>query len=258
MLFSSLPAKFLAIFGNGADASHIRTIPATSTDPNAASIALGFPPNTFVDPSAGGAPPDGRDVNGIFAQLSAWAQWQGAGGQVTFDTAVATAGGYPKYAVLASTTAGRFWQSTADNNTTNPDGGSPANWVLVAAQAATAAEVLAGTTAFKFVTPAALAGSLGTGDMLTHANGIVEQWGYAAGPFSGGTHAVAFTQPFVGTLTLTNPDIQLTVYNVDTGAADNLFVQLLSFDLSGFIFQLRFAGSGSPLVDGVKWRAIGR
>ena len=89
MQLSDIPAWFAKRFGADASGSHIRPVPATSVDPNAASMALGFPPNTFVDIGAGGAPPDGRDVNGILNFLSAWAQWQGLGGPTPRSRAIA-------------------------------------------------------------------------------------------------------------------------------------------------------------------------
>jgi microcystin-dependent protein len=62
--------------------------------------------------------------------LSAWAQWQAAGGAVIFDASFAASiGGYPKGAVLAALgVSGYYWICTADNNTNNPETGG-ANWV---------------------------------------------------------------------------------------------------------------------------------
>ncbi len=130
MQSTDIPAKFINPFGFGAAGANIRAVPATSADPNAASVQLGFPPNTFLDVSAGGKPPDGRDVNGILNQLSAWARWQAVGGAVLFDSAIATAGGYPKGARVASTTnPALVWVSTIENNTNNPDVTGSSGWV---------------------------------------------------------------------------------------------------------------------------------
>ncbi len=97
---------------------------------------------------------------------AAGAQWQAAGNYVPYDATFSTAiGGYPMGAVLTSTTLGVFWQSTAENNTTDPDGGSPANWARVIPIKASAAEVIAGTNDTDFITPKSLhdSGVLGGG-----------------------------------------------------------------------------------------------
>lgn len=258
MLNSSIPPKFAAVFANSAGTGFIRAIPSTTTDPNAASLALGFPPNTFTDISAGGEPPDGRDFNGLFNQITAWCRWMAAGGSVQYDSAFSSAnGGYPKFAVLCSTTPGIFWQSTADNNTTNPDGGSPANWIQVGAAKASAAEVLAGTVDTKFITPFSLATSLGTGNVLTHANGVIEQWGFATGPFGIGTFSVTFPAAFT-VADFDSLNIQLTVVDSDASLSDNIIADPRSQSTTGFVFQLRQTTGGTALIDGVSWRAIGR
>lgn len=187
MQLSDIPAWFAKRFGADASGSHIRPVPATSVDPNAASMALGFPPNTFVDIGAGGAPPDGRDVNGILNFLSAWAQWQGLGGPTPYDPAVSAAGGYPRGAVVMSASVnGRFFESTTNNNTTNPDTGG-AGWVIRVQRAASQSQVEAGTSNELAVTPAGL-GSAGydrvvaqnlvaNGGYRRFASGLKECWG---------------------------------------------------------------------------------
>jgi hypothetical protein len=127
---SGIPTKFLAVWASGTTSTYVRSVPVTTTDPNAASLALGWPPATFTPLASGGSPPDGRDANGINQAMTAWQQWQQAGGPITYDSTFQTAiGGYPKGAIVASaTTFGVWWLSTADNNTTNPDTGG-AGWV---------------------------------------------------------------------------------------------------------------------------------
>lgn len=128
MQFSDLPGWHLKRFAQDAAGAYVRSIPDTTVDPAAASFALGFPPQTFTDESAGGTPPDGRDFNGILNFLSSWAQWVGAGGPVPWNASIASATGYPKGAVVASgTTDGVWFRSTTDNNVTNPDAGG-AGW----------------------------------------------------------------------------------------------------------------------------------
>lgn len=131
MIIADVPTKLDIIWASGTTSTYVRAIPNTSSDPNAASLTLGFPPNTFVDVTSGGEPPDGRDWNGILQVLSAWSQWLSAGGAgaILYDSGFSAAvGGYPKYALLAAAAApGTFWISTVDNNTSDPDTGG-ANW----------------------------------------------------------------------------------------------------------------------------------
>lgn len=129
MLLSDIPAWFAKRFGQDAGGTYIRTVPLTTADPAAASFTIGFPPQTFTDEGAGGTPPDGRDFNGILNFLSAWAQWQGAGGGVPFNATIASNGGYPKGArLMSSVNPALVWVNQIDGNTTNPDGGGAADW----------------------------------------------------------------------------------------------------------------------------------
>ena len=130
MLLSSIPTKFQIPFANSATSTYVRNIPLSSADPVAASLTLGFPPATATPIAGGGTPPDVRDFNGILKLATTWQQWQAAGGQVQYDSVFSTAiDGYPTGAVLFSTVLNNYWFSTADNNVTNPDGGSSAGWL---------------------------------------------------------------------------------------------------------------------------------
>lgn len=135
MLASSIPTKFPFPFANSAGSSFIRPVPVASQigiNPGAASDTDGFVPLNFLVPSAGGIPPDGRDVNGILNQMSAWDMWQSVGGPVYYDAAQSTAiGGYPQGALLNAVgfQAG-YWWSEVDNNTSDPDTGG-ANWFFI-------------------------------------------------------------------------------------------------------------------------------
>ncbi len=133
------PTRFPIPFANGAGAGYIRAIPTPSQTPTSsdapASLTDGFPPLTFSPEASGGIPPNGKDFNGILNQLSAGVRWFQAGGQAIFNSTFAAAiGGYPKGAVLASaSTPGLMFVSTADGNTTDPDGASAANWSKIGA-----------------------------------------------------------------------------------------------------------------------------
>lgn len=125
MQASQIPAKFPVAWAAGANASYIRSIPTPSQQsvtPGAASFEDGFPPVCFQQVGSGGIPPAGQDFNGILNAITAWLQWQNAGGAVSYDATFATAiGGYPKGAILAAATFPNFWFNTVDGNTSNPD-----------------------------------------------------------------------------------------------------------------------------------------
>lgn len=136
MLSANIPVKFPIKFAGGAPPQDIHNpIPTPSQQsitPGLASLTDGFPPATFLPVTAGGTPPFGQDFNGILFMLSAWAQWQAAGGwgATFFDASfVASIGGYPGGAVLAAAgIPGYFWYNTIDGNSTNPDSGG-AGWI---------------------------------------------------------------------------------------------------------------------------------
>ena len=130
---SNIPTKFPIPFANSAGSGFIRPIPQASQigiQNGAASLTDGFPPNCFAPIAGGGSWPFGQDFNGLLKQVTQWLQWMQAGGPIQWDSTFSAAiGGYPSGAVVASAaTAGLFWRSTADNNTTNPDTGG-AGWV---------------------------------------------------------------------------------------------------------------------------------
>lgn len=131
---SDLPTRFPIPFGSSAGASYIRTVPKDPVTPSGsdapASLAEGFPPETFLPESSGGIPPNGKDFNGILNQITAAVRWLQAGGPALFNSSFAASiGGYPKGAVLLSaSTPNTSYISTVDNNTTDPDGVGAAGW----------------------------------------------------------------------------------------------------------------------------------
>lgn len=142
MLSSAIPSKFGIQFASGAGVGFVNNIPEGSQTGGHASLTDGFPPLTFQQIAAGGVPPWGADMNGLMKQVSAWLQWQAAGNAgISYDATFSSKiGGYPKGAMLQkASTQDRYWISTVDNNTANPDSGG-ANWlpfpdVIVQAQA---------------------------------------------------------------------------------------------------------------------------
>jgi hypothetical protein len=134
MLAANPPLKFPKIWGQNAGGPFIRPIPVDSQigiNPGFASLNDGFPPLTMTPIAAGGVPPFGQDMNGILQQITQVQQWQQAGGGWQFDADFAPIiGGYAQGAVLYSKVVlGRQWISTVDNNVTDPDSASAANWM---------------------------------------------------------------------------------------------------------------------------------
>lgn len=135
MQSSNIPTKIPLPFAYNAGAGYKTTIPTASQIGivnGRASLNDGFPPLNFVPISSGGVPPFGADVNGILNEITAITQWQQAGGFFFYDSSFSTTiGGYPKGAILQSSSSSGLWISTAENNTTNPDTGG-AGWMSLA------------------------------------------------------------------------------------------------------------------------------
>ena len=137
MLASNAPAPFQLVFGQNAVGSDIRTVPNASQigiQNGAASFNDGFPPLVFLQVSAGGTYIFGQDLNGLFKQITSPIQFIQAGGIPQYNSTFSTAiGGYPNGAVLQMASGLGFWQSTVDNNASDPDTGG-ANWKVCNAQ----------------------------------------------------------------------------------------------------------------------------
>ena len=135
MQSTNIPSKIPLPFAYAAGSSYKNTIPTASQigiTNGKASLTDGFPPLTFQALSSGGVPPFGADFNGILNEITAIQQWQEAGGMFAYDSSFSTAiGGYPKGAILQAAAFGGLWQSTVENNTSNPDTGG-AGWISLA------------------------------------------------------------------------------------------------------------------------------
>lgn len=133
MQASQIPSKVPLPFANSGTKNAIPTASQIGVTAGAASLTDGFPPLTFTPIASGGVPPSGADFNGILNLITAVQQWQSAGGIFKYDAAFSTTiGGYPKGAVLMSTTNASTWLNMVDNNTTDPDAGG-ANWISLSA-----------------------------------------------------------------------------------------------------------------------------
>ena len=105
--------------------------PAANPATGRAGFDQGFSAINMTAKEAGGIPPFGQDFNGIFYEVTNILRYMQAGGQPTFDAALATAiGGYPKGAMLLGSDGLTLWQSQIASNMGNPDS-SPANWKKV-------------------------------------------------------------------------------------------------------------------------------
>ena len=221
MLVSSIPYKFGEPWATGAASGYINTIPVTTSVTGAASQTLGFPPATDTPSGAGGVPPSIKDFNGVLQYETAWSQWHQAGGPISYDSTFSTAiGGYPKGAFLLSSTGNFHWISTADNNTTNPDGGSPANWsqlyAVLAGSSSQQFNVANATSAANAVALGQFGNSFGTSGYQKLPSGLIIEWGSVPGGSYG-----TFTFP----LAFPNACFQFICGNTDSQGSgiDNSF-----------------------------------
>ena len=138
MKASDLPSKIVLPFADGAGSTYRRDVPVPSqigVTNGAASFTDGFPPDTFQALTAGGVPADGKDVNGLLHQMSAWDRWLAAGGPARFDAGFANSiGGYPLGATVQSNASPQVsFVSLVDNNTTDPNSGVAGVWAVSSA-----------------------------------------------------------------------------------------------------------------------------
>ncbi len=163
MKASQLPVRVPVPFASSANPTYVRAMQIASQigiTNGQWSYTDGSPPLNFLPEGSGGVPPDGRDFNALMLAITQWTQWQSAGGTSFYDATFAAAvGGYPMGAVVSSTTAGTLWLCTADNNTTNPDSATAANWIAFLTTSTNVGKGLvsqsvAGT--YQFVVPAGI------------------------------------------------------------------------------------------------------
>lgn len=160
MLLSNQPTKVQVPFANSGTKNTIPVASQIGITAGAASYTDGFPPLTFTPIASGGVPPSGADFNGIFNAITALLRWQSGGGHFTYDSSWSSAnGGYAKGALLLKVDGSGFWFNTTDSNTVNPDTVGT-GWSDFASAFSTplasTADVQAGTSSTKAVTPAAM------------------------------------------------------------------------------------------------------
>ena len=136
MEISNIPALLRSAFAEVGDKA---SIPLTSVSASRASFDVGFPALNMTPLSSGGVPPDGRDMNGILYAISQAALWAQAMGVMPWDTAFASAEGYPNGALVQH--SGAIWRSKANNNAVAPSAASVA-WERVSAEGGTTGQAL--------------------------------------------------------------------------------------------------------------------
>lgn len=240
MLYTDVPAYIPEPFAKNAGGSYVHAVPKASqigiTD-GAASYNDGFPPLAFTPRGAGGAGPFGNDVNGVLKDATGWGWWLGAGGPIFFNGTHATdIGGYPKYALLTSTTLGRLWQSQVDNNTVDPDAGPSANWSAI--------------TNAPTSDPA-------NGESYTFPNGRIEKDGAVFGTFlpNNPPYTITFATPFPTACRT----VQLTGINSTGSYATDCWPEAITWDRFGISVNIQssLGGGGPYLLNGLCWEARG-
>lgn len=180
MQASDLPGRISKAFAAGGGHNTIPVASQIGITPGKASYTDGFPPLTRTPLSGGGIPPFGLDMNGILFDVSAWCNWDAAGGQSPYNSTFAgLIGGYPNGAVVQSADKTGWWRCTTDNNSTDPDAGG-AGWLPhffygLATQSLTSSNVT--LTALQYSKSIiTLSGTLTANVNLVFPNSLVGQW----------------------------------------------------------------------------------
>lgn len=131
MKLSDVPKKMSVAFA--VEGSRQNLQPAEVEGEPLASYLNGFPPIVMLDQSQGGLPPQGKDFNQIFYELSAAVQYAGSGGLYQFDSAFSEAiGGYPKGSIVLGSDGLTVYQSQKDSNTEDPNESTTSAWLTLA------------------------------------------------------------------------------------------------------------------------------
>lgn len=132
---SDTPSRITKAFGVNGLRNAIATDSSTATDSNGvATFDKGFPEVTMQPLSAGGIPPSGKDFNGVFYSTTLQQQWYNAGMTYPFSADFATAvSGYPKGAIVPSSTLTGQWLNLNESNGTSPESstGASTGWVPI-------------------------------------------------------------------------------------------------------------------------------
>ncbi len=129
---ANAPSKITLPFSSSGSRNVIPVPSQIGITPGAASFTDGFPPLTMTPLGAGGVPPSGLDMNGIFYTLSELARWLSCGAEFPFDSTFANdpnVQGYPKGAKVVMANGLGYWLNLLDGNITNPDTVGSQGWV---------------------------------------------------------------------------------------------------------------------------------
>lgn len=132
---SDTPSRIVKAFAVNGLKNVIPTNSSSSTDNNGvATFEKGFPAITMQPLSAGGIPPSGKDVNGVIYSVTLQQQWQNAGMTYPFNQSFSDSiNGYPKGAIVPSSTYTGQWLNLNESNITPPESpsGSSTGWVPI-------------------------------------------------------------------------------------------------------------------------------
>ena len=113
------PVAIIKKWANGTTSATDVVLPPVTTSTTVANQEIGFPPSQEQDPTTGGQYVKRAEMNGVFKLYSEHIEFINKGGSYTFNTDIATAGGYSTGATLWSDYYKRFVTSLKDNNTDN-------------------------------------------------------------------------------------------------------------------------------------------
>lgn len=238
MQASNQPSKIQIPFANSGNKQPIPIPSQIGTEDGRASFTDGFPPLTRTPLAAGGKPPFGTDMNGILFAVTQVQQWQSAGGLFSYDADMSTAiGGYPRGALLVKADGSGYWQSTVENNTSNPDTGG-AGWSGLLSSGGT---VGSSRRAAMRVTAASASSSL-TADQLTVSVSLGgASYGLSAFNASINLATVGLGGMNTGVAPVNGWVAIYAIYNPTTGASG-----LLAIDSTSLVAPEIFAATGMP------------
>ena len=103
-------------WANGTTDTANVVLPSVTADPNKANQVDGFPVSQETDPNVGGEYIKRNEMNGIFKLYSQILNYMNQGGQITFDSAVSSSGGYDINTILYCAANNTFQRSLTNGN----------------------------------------------------------------------------------------------------------------------------------------------
>lgn len=178
MNFSDIPSRILKAFGVNGLRNTIANDSSSTTDNNGvATFDKGFPPITMQPLSAGGLPPDGKDVNGVLYAVSLQQRWANAGMGYSFNQEFSDAvTGYPRGSILLNSTGNGNWLSLTDNNQTPPEPLPGATWVPLNSYGYTTVSGFSSSTVMLNAVQASKDRIILTGDISSNINLVLPLW----------------------------------------------------------------------------------